>query len=93
MSEATDKIEQAETRAKFDAVDQELVDIAVAIYQPQIEGCIPDLIGDSTDDIDNNDALFDYAGQVIHDDDPSLSYWESHKIASKIANYYFPVEG
>jgi len=94
MSEWMDKIENDEAKAKFDAVDQELVNIAVALYQHEIEPNIPDLLlgCDENDMIDCNDALFDHACQYISDDDKTLTYEEIHFIAKDIANRYFPTE-
>jgi len=93
MSEWKDKIENDAAKAKMDAVDQELVKIAVAIYRPEIEGVLPDLLGDNSDPIDCNDAIFDYVRDFIHGDDQSLTYEENYFIARDIANYYYPTEG
>lgn len=78
---------------KLDNVDRELVKIAVDIYRPQIEGVLPDLLGDNSDEVDCNDAIFDYSRDFIHGDDQSLSTEENYCIAKDIADYYYPCEG
>jgi len=94
MSELDDKVENETIQAKFDAVDKELVNIAVSLYQHEIEPNIPDLLlgCDENDMVDCNDALFDYARQYMHDDGANLDHYESITIARDIANRYFPTE-
>jgi len=95
MSEWKDEIEANERKAKFDAVDLNLVKIAVEIYQPHIEGCIPDLLAadDMTNMIDCNDAIFDFTRDHIASDDPTMTHEAIILIAGKIANHYFPTSG
>jgi len=95
MSEWKDKMEADARKAKFDAVDLNLVKIAVEIYQPDIEGIIPDLLhgSDMTDSIDCHDAIFDYTRDHIANDDATMSHEAIILIAGKIASHYFPTTG
>jgi len=73
-------------------MDKELKNIALSLYCHEIEGNIPDLIGDCENDSDNNDALCDYAGQHIFDDGSKMTADEISEVAQAVADYYFPKE-
>lgn len=73
-------------------MDQELKNIAVSLYAHEIDGLIPDLIGDTTTAQEGNDAVYDLASQHIYADDHTFTVEENDEIAQAVADSYFNIE-